>query len=159
MSVLVCSLLLCSNIHLNPGPVKYLCQVCGKAVKSNQDGIECSTFGSAISEGPGSNTLQPSELNEFRITHRNQPFKLICLLETWLNADVSDDEINLPGYSTVRKDSVGRIGGGVAIHYSDNISVRHRLDLEHGKLELIVIEVQVPKGKSILVSCVYVHSP
>ena len=34
---------------------------------------------------------------------------------------------------------------GVAIHYSDNISVCRRLDLEHGKLELIVIEVQVPR--------------
>ena len=44
MSVLVCSLLLCGDIHLNPGPVKYPCQVCGKAVKSNQDGIECSKY-------------------------------------------------------------------------------------------------------------------
>ena len=42
VSVLVCSLLLCGDIHLNPGPVKYPFQVCGKAVKSNQDGIECS---------------------------------------------------------------------------------------------------------------------
>ena len=40
-SVLVCSLLLCSDIHLNPGPP---CQVCGKAVKSNQDGIEFSNW-------------------------------------------------------------------------------------------------------------------
>ena len=71
----------------------------------------------------------------------DRPFKLICLSETWLNADVSDDDINLPGYSIARKDCVRRIGGGVAIHYL---------------VFYIVIEVQVPKGKSILVSCVYI---
>ena len=30
------------NIQPNPGPVKYPCQVCDKAVRSNQHGIECS---------------------------------------------------------------------------------------------------------------------
>lgn len=34
-------LFLCGDINLNPGPVKYPCGKCSKAVKSNQKGIQC----------------------------------------------------------------------------------------------------------------------
>ena len=35
-------LLLSGDIETNPGPVRYPCTMCGKPVKSNQRGIECS---------------------------------------------------------------------------------------------------------------------
>ena len=38
MSLLLC----CGDVQPNPGPIKYPCQVCDKAVISNQHGIECS---------------------------------------------------------------------------------------------------------------------
>ena len=41
--VLFLLLLISGNVHPNPGPVKFLCIICCKPVKSNQDGIECST--------------------------------------------------------------------------------------------------------------------
>ena len=34
-------LLLCRDVSLNPGPVKYLCGICDQSVKSNQRGIQC----------------------------------------------------------------------------------------------------------------------
>ena len=39
--VLLC--ILSGDIELNPGPVKWPCLLCSKLVKSNQDGIECSS--------------------------------------------------------------------------------------------------------------------
>ena len=42
LRVLTSFLLCCGDIQPNPGPIKYPCQVCDKAVRSNQHGIECS---------------------------------------------------------------------------------------------------------------------
>ena len=38
-------LLLGGDVETNPGPVRYPCTVCGRPVKSNQQGIECSMCG------------------------------------------------------------------------------------------------------------------
>ena len=34
-------LLLCGDVSLNPGPVKYPCGICDRSLKSNQRGIQC----------------------------------------------------------------------------------------------------------------------
>ena len=44
--VLFLLLLLSENVYPNPGPVKFLCIICCKPVKSNQDGMECSSCSS-----------------------------------------------------------------------------------------------------------------
>ena len=87
-----------------------------------------------------------SVLDSFRITHERKPFSLVCLTETWLTEDVADHEVNLSGYSIIRRDRsyAGKVrGGGVAIYVDDELSTVRRIDLEHETLEHIVLEVWV----------------
>ena len=44
---------------------------------------------------------------------------MLCIVETWLCADVLDSEIALPGYQVYRKDR-NRHGGGVLIYVRDH---------------------------------------
>ena len=46
----------------------------------------------------------------------------IALTETWLSADVSDAEINIAGYTVLRCDRKGRIGGGTILYVREDIS-------------------------------------
>ena len=46
---------------------------------------------------------------------------ILTLSETWLNNNIDDSEVNIPGYSIVRRDRQGAMGGGVAIYFRDNL--------------------------------------
>ena len=101
-----------------------------------------------------------SVLDSFRITHERKPFSLICLSETWLTEDIADSEVQLSGYSIIRRDRMNtgkdRRGGGVAIYVASELNTIRRPDLEHETLEHIVLEVRVEKRKPFLVLCVYI---
>ena len=48
------------------------------------------------------------------------------------NSEVSYDSILIPGYSLpLRKDRVGKRGGGVAIYAKDHIAVKRRVEFEY----------------------------
>ena len=84
-------------------------------------------------------------LYSFTITHKSKPFSLVCLTEIWLTKDVVDHEVNLTGYSVIRRDrnSAGKVrDGGVAIYIDDELSAARRSDLEHATLEHIVLEIR-----------------
>ena len=80
----------------------------------------------------------PGHLDEFRILMHNNPFDIMCLTETWLNATDTNDELHIDGYNIIRTDrqDVHR-GGGTAIYYNTNIKARQRTDINAGlKLKL-----------------------
>ena len=95
-------------------------------------------------------------IDELRVTYENKPFDLICLSETWLKPSHLDIEINIPGYSILRRDRIGTRSGGVAIYHADGISMFRRFDLEHNDLEHIVVEIRIPNRKPFLITCVYI---
>ena len=41
---------------------------------------------------------------------------IVCLVETWLSADILDTEVSIPNYSILRLDR-NRHGGGVALYF------------------------------------------
>ena len=56
-------------------------------------------------------------------------FDVFVFSETWLNSSVSNDSILIPGYSLpLRKDGVGKRGGGVAIYAKDHIAVKRLVE-------------------------------
>jgi hypothetical protein len=81
---------------------------------------------------------------------------ILCLTETKL--DPNDVILNIPGYSLVRKDRK-RGGGGVAILNRSNISYSivdiQGVETTESKLEILTIQIQVRKFKSLIVSTVY----
>ena len=56
-------------------------------------------------------------------------FDVFVFSERWLNSSVSNDSILIPGYSLpLRKDRVGKRGGGVAIYANYHIAVKRLVE-------------------------------
>ena len=105
-------------------------------------------------------------LNYFSIVHYNihsvsnkidligselRNFNIICLTETWLNHNTSDDSVNINGYKLYRRDrQTDNNGGGVCVYIRDNIYSCRRLDLELPNIECIWVEVNFHNRKFLL---------
>ena len=79
------------------------------------------------------------KLSEISVLACLYEFDVPAFSQTWLNSSVSNDSILIPGYSLpLRKDSVRKLGGGVAICARDHIAVKRRVELEYSAgLELL----------------------
>ena len=83
---------------------------------------------------------------------------ILALNETWLTRDISDDEINISGYSVARKDRSNPLkssGGGVIFYVRENIPFIVRPDLTTNTSEHLWIEITRQKCKPLLVASVY----
>ena len=74
-----------------------------------------------------------------------------------LDHTVSDSEVHIAGYETVRRDrsNNGRHGGGVSIYIRNNHNYQIRKDLMDDQLELITIEICRQRSKPFLISTWY----
>ena len=79
------------------------------------------------------------KFDEFRLSVSSLDPDIICICETWLTNDIQNSEISLPGYSLFRKDSLHKIGGGVAIYAKSNLS--SSLIKLSSSLEFILISI------------------
>ena len=72
-----------------------------------------------------------NKLNELRVFLTQSPrVHIIALTETWLDSNISDAEVSLPGFTLFRRDRLARKGGGVAVFVSESINAVRRSDLE-----------------------------
>lgn len=79
-------------------------------------------------------------------------FDIFFLSETWLN---SLDSITIKGFDIIKKDRVGRRGGGVAIRIKDGIKYSERTQIFNcnGAIEACAIDLFMNSGKITIVSC------
>ena len=84
----------------------------------------------------------------------NKFIDLIAFNETRLDANITDNMINIDGYDIVKKDR-SRNGGGVCIYLRSSISYKVRNDLVPTELEAVCIEITKPHSKPFLVTTVY----
>ena len=98
----------------------------------------------------------PKNIDEIKFSMTNKFIDLIAFNETRLDANITDNMINLDGYDIVRKDR-SRNGGGVCIYLrsSINYKVRSRNDLVPTELEAVCVEIIKPHSKPFLVTTVY----
>ena len=68
--------------------------------------------------------------------------QIITLSETWIKADRSDSEYEIPGYRLFRKDRKGN-HGGVAVFVHDELVATRRDDLELDAVEGMWLEIAV----------------
>ena len=80
---------------------------------------------------------------------------IFAMCETFMNDSISDINLNIPNYSYIRRDRCNKKGGGILVYISDNVSYRHRPDLEHAEIESISIEISYPNTKPFLLNIVY----
>ena len=95
-------LLLCSGIHPNPGPALSISHINTQSLYMR------------------SNISDPKQkIDNITLSMANK-FDVICLSETWLTNDISNDMLDIDGYTLLRRDS-GRMRGGVAVYCNDSI--------------------------------------
>ena len=68
----------------------------------------------------------------------------IGLCETFLNSNVLDAEVSLPGYNISRCDRRDRIGGGVCLYIKDNIGFEELLSHSNSVCEALILRLKNP---------------
>ena len=117
-------LLISGSVHPNPGP----CSVNFSIAHLNARSLNVS-----------------DKLSEISVLASLYGFDVFAFSETWLNFSIANDSIVIPGYSyPMKKDRVGKHGGGVAIYVKDHIAVKRRVEFEYSAgLELLWVQYNV----------------
>ena len=87
------------------------------------------------------------------LVHDENP-DLIAITETWLRADIEDNEISLGSYSLFRKDRLNARGGGVLIYIRETLKPSIREDLTSSEFEeSLWIEIKDKNESTIIGVC------
>jgi hypothetical protein len=87
-------------------------------------------------------------------THLKQ-YDIIAISETWLNDNVDTNDILLEGYNEpIRRDRIGRMGGGVCTYVREGVPCQHRVDLETDGVDFQWFQMCINK-KSIFICVGY----
>ena len=82
---------------------------------------------------------------------------VMAVNETKLDPQIGDNEIQMAGYSTVRRDR-NKFGGGVCLYIKNYLNYSVRNDLMPDQLEAIVIEINKPNSVPIFI-CTWYRPP
>lgn len=143
-------LLLCGDVHLNPGP---------GSVGSSSDSSIVSAASRVDVLG---NHLSILHLNIQSIIPKLDMIKaeadlhdILIFSESWLKPETPDENILITNFQTpFRNDRRGRPGGGVIVYVRDSLSCKRRTDLELRGIEAVWLELTL-KSKKILVGGYY----
>ena len=98
-----------------------------------------------------------AHIDELRILLSDRPIDILAINESKLDDTISDNEIHISGYESIRSDrsTNGRSGGGVCffIRSEINYSVRSDLICEH--LESLTVEIKKPRSRPFAVMTWY----
>ena len=92
--------------------------------------------------------------DEIRYMLINSPLEVLAINESKLDDTISDTEVYIPGCIIIRKDR-SRSGGDVALYIRENLSYTNRIDLVPENLEMVCVEINLPRSRSFLVSTWY----
>ena len=115
-----------------------------------------------------SKALTVGHININRLRHKTNHIQesidqyhlaILCISETWLDSNISDCEISIPGYRLLRTDRKSRKGGGVCIYIHSSLAanelhVKYPRD-ERQQAEAIFAEITLHKNFKVTVGCVY----
>lgn len=98
-----------------------------------------------------------NKLSEFEIFVLTEKPDILGVTETWLNSNISNNEINIEGYSLFRRDRnslVKQRGGGISLWVRNELNpVCHYIE-ERGLVEILFCKIK-NKGKEILLGVCY----
>ena len=147
--LLLTLLLISGNIHPNPGPppavqstaVKNLsiCHVNARSMIAHNPAI-CVGY-HKIDE------IQSVLCDRFK-------YDIICISETWLDANIPDSSVNIDNYVFVHRPR-NRHGGGVGMYIHHGLSCKRRFDLEQADCEMLWLELYTKTNEKILLSVCY----
>ena len=80
--------------------------------------------------------------------------QVISLNETWLDENISDDELHLSGYNIIRRDR-DSFGGGVAVYIDEHLQF-NQINMEAlSSIKALLFEFTPTKSKKNLFSSLY----
>ena len=94
------------------------------------------------------------KLDELRIIAQQTNAAVLCVTETWIDSSVTDNEINIDGYSVLRCDR-NRSGGGACMYIRTDLAFNRRNDLNADDNEAVWCDLLLPKSKPILLGVIY----
>ena len=105
------------------------------------------------------------KIDQIRTLLINSKIDIIILSETWLNASIDSQMVNIPGYSLIRHDrsfgskSKTKRGGGLSIYMNEALSsdlkILKDLNSSNKNLESLWLKIQRKQAKNIILSAVY----
>ena len=135
---------------MNPGPAANSIQDAFSTVKSSgKNGI---TIGHTNVRGLYTNLAQ------VKLLAFNTNLNVLAISETHLSPALKDHEIAIQGYQILRRDRIGRTGGGVVIYYKDSLDCisieklnylndRCQCTLVNGYIsDLTLVQYGIPQG-------------
>ncbi|CAF4590297.1 unnamed protein product, partial [Rotaria sp. Silwood2] len=104
-----------------------------------------------------------SNFNAFKSHHITKKADLICLTETWLKNNDQINKFQINGYTLIHKSRScsfstnhplhSHKGGGIAIYFRDDVSIKEIDSFEHMDLEHITLKLEKEKEKLIIIVC------
>ncbi len=135
---------LSNDIDPNPGPIT-ICQANVQSLMSLPQGTP-RTIGN-----------RPPKLLEIESLVKRESIDILCLSESWLNDNYSDNDISIADMPLVYRRDRGSRGGGVLVYASTNIVIKPLKDIQPTNSEIICLDIQLPdsQNKHILMSQCY----
>ncbi|BHF69028.1 hypothetical protein SprV_0301206900 [Sparganum proliferum] len=96
-----------------------------------------------------------SKIDELKIHLSDLSPDIISLTETWLNQQVDNRELTIPGYQLFRRDRSGRQGGGVLTYVKHGLIVSDKTDKLSCTSEAVWLTIKAPGSPSLDVLPVY----
>ena len=125
-------LLMCMDVHPNPGPTP--------SDNSSLDILHLKT--------------RSIRYKLEYLSDLSESYHILCFSETHLDASVDTSSLAVEGFDTpIRKDRT-RNGGGIMVYVSELLKYKRREDLENNRFETIWIEVNL-KSKILLICSFY----
>lgn len=145
-TILVFLLIVAGDIHPNLGPSTQGQSQNKRFTVSHVNCRSLTSCGQANSDGS-------TKLDKIYHLAQTLSCDAICLTETWLDDTISNESIEVPGFSLHRRD-INRLGGGVGIYIRKTIPVMRRVRMENGTTECIWLECKI-KDKVCLLAVYY----
>ena len=86
-----------------------------------------------------------NKLDDLTVVLKQNNVDIACLTETWLNDNVPNEVLSIPGYNAFRNDRKGRLGGGVAVLIEESYPVKLWPELQNPELETLWVSIRPPK--------------
>ena len=94
------------------------------------------------------------KLNYVKMLADKIKFDVWSLNETKLDGSIGDEDIEIPGYSTYRKDR-NKFGGGVLLYVVDSIESYPIIELKHTEFEVVWTKICFKRTKPIIIGSLY----
>ncbi len=135
---------LSNDVHSNPGPIK-LCQANVQSLMALPQGV------------PRNQNVRPPKLLELETLCNTQSIDMLCISESWLTNNFSDDDIAIDGLPQVRRRDRATRGGGVAVYASNRVVINRLHHIEPTDSEILCLDVHVANStdKHILLAQCY----